>query len=220
MPVLSSKTTSDFPAFSRAVAFLNNIPFPAPIPLPTIIATGVASPSAHGQLITRTEIALESEKPIGYPTNIHIKYVITAIAITIGTKTPETLSASFAIGAFDAAASLTIFIIRERVVSSPTLTASQVTNPVRLIVAVLSSSPASLSTGILSPVSALSSTLVVSLMILPSTAILSPGLTTKISPGFTSSEGTVTSMPSRTTVAVSGASFIRLFMASVVFPLE
>ena len=36
---------------------LNRMPDFAPIPFPTIIATGVASPSAHGQLITRTETA-------------------------------------------------------------------------------------------------------------------------------------------------------------------
>lgn len=40
--------------------------------------------------------------------------------MTVGTNTPETLSAIFAIGAFVAAASLTMRIIWESVVSSPT----------------------------------------------------------------------------------------------------
>ena len=72
------------------------------------MATGVASPSAHGQLITRTEIALASEYPTGLHTSIQITNVTIAMLITIGTNTPDTLSATFAIGAFVAAASLTI----------------------------------------------------------------------------------------------------------------
>ena len=84
------------------------IPFFAPIPFPTIIATGVASPNAQGQLITSTEIPLASANPKSLPHNSHTTIVITAIIITAGTNTPETLSAIFAIGALVAAASLTI----------------------------------------------------------------------------------------------------------------
>ena len=57
VPVLSSTTKSVLPACSSAVAFLNNIPCLAPIPLPTMIATGVASPREHGQLMTSTLMA-------------------------------------------------------------------------------------------------------------------------------------------------------------------
>ena len=81
------------------------------MPLPTIIATGVASPNAHGQLITNTEIPLAKANPILCPAKSHITNVINAIVITIGTNTPDTLSATFAIGAFVAAASLTSCII-------------------------------------------------------------------------------------------------------------
>ena len=56
VPVLSSATTLTFPVFSKVAAVLNKIPFFAPTPFPTIMATGVASPSAHGQLMTSTEI--------------------------------------------------------------------------------------------------------------------------------------------------------------------
>ena len=84
------------------------IPCFAPIPFPTMIATGVASPRAHGQLITRTEMALASAYPTVWPASIHTMKVITAIVMTAGTNTPETLSAILAIGAFVAAASLTI----------------------------------------------------------------------------------------------------------------
>ena len=78
------------------------------MPLPTIMATGVASPRAHGQLITSTEIPLANAKPTLSPASSHTIIVSTAIVITAGTKTPDTLSAIFAIGAFVAAASLTI----------------------------------------------------------------------------------------------------------------
>ena len=63
VPVLSRTAISVLPVCSREVAFLNKIPFLAPIPFPTITATGVARPNAQGQLITSTEIPLASEKP-------------------------------------------------------------------------------------------------------------------------------------------------------------
>ena len=42
---------------SSAVAFLNRTPRLAPRPVPTMIAVGVASPRASGQVITTTVIA-------------------------------------------------------------------------------------------------------------------------------------------------------------------
>ena len=108
VPVLSSATIWTFPVSSSDTAVLNKIPFFAPSPFPTIIATGVASPSAHGQLITSTAIPLDNAKPILCPAINHTIIVSTAIVITIGTNTPDTRSAIFAIGALVAAASLTI----------------------------------------------------------------------------------------------------------------
>ena len=140
--------------------------------------------------------------------------------MTTGTNTPDTLSAIFAIGAFVAAASLTIFIICDNVVSSPTLVASHLINPDWFIVAADTISPTSLSTGMLSPVSADSFTALPPSVITPSTGILSPGLTTKISPFFTRFTATVFSSPSFTITAVLGARSISPLSASVVFPLE
>ena len=94
-----------------------------------MIATGVANPSAHGQLITSTEIPLASANPAVSPARSHPITVTTAIVITAGTNTPETLSAIFAIGAFVAAASDTICIICDKVVSSPTLVARHLIKP-------------------------------------------------------------------------------------------
>ena len=108
VPVLSRHTTSILPVSSSDTAVLNNIPCFAPTPFPTMIATGVASPSAHGQLITNTDIPLARAKPILAPVKSQTSIVTAAITITVGTNTPETLSAILAIGAFVAAASLTI----------------------------------------------------------------------------------------------------------------
>ena len=52
---------------SSETAVLNRMPCFAPMPLPTIIATGVASPSAQGQLITSTDMPRASAKPTLLP---------------------------------------------------------------------------------------------------------------------------------------------------------
>ena len=67
VPVLSSATISVLPVSSSEAAVLNRMPFFAPRPLPTMMATGVASPSAHGQLMTSTEMPRASAKPTVWP---------------------------------------------------------------------------------------------------------------------------------------------------------
>ena len=111
VPVLSSATIWIFPVSSSDTAVLNKIPFFAPSPFPTMIATGVARPSAHGQLITNTEMPLASAYAKSFPRSSQTRRVTSEMLITTGTNTPETLSATFAIGAFVAAASLTILMI-------------------------------------------------------------------------------------------------------------
>ena len=117
VPVLSSTAILTLPVFSSEEAVLKRIPFFAPTPLPTIIATGVARPRAQGQLMTSTEIALASENSKLLPISSQTVSVIIETSITAGTNTPLTLSASFAAGAFVAAASVTVFIICESNVS-------------------------------------------------------------------------------------------------------
>ena len=65
----------------------------------------MANPKEHGQEITRTQMALSKEKPKDLPANNQPNQVRKAKPITMGTKTEETLSATFAMGAFDALAS-------------------------------------------------------------------------------------------------------------------
>ena len=60
VPVLSSTAMVISAAFSSAALLLNKMPFSAPRPMPTMMAVGVANPSAHGQAMTSTEIALIS----------------------------------------------------------------------------------------------------------------------------------------------------------------
>ena len=190
VPVLSKAMIWVRPRDSRDAAVLYRMPFRAPLPLPAIMATGVASPRAQGQLMTRTEMALAMAKPNSLPAIIHPASVTRAMPITTGTKTPATLSAMRAMGALVAAASDTVFMICERVVSSPTLEALTLIYPDWFMVAWETVSPSSLSTGMLSPVRADSFTAVEPSMITPSTGMLSPGLTATMSPVSTSSMGT------------------------------
>ena len=111
-------------------------------------------------------------------------------------------------------------MICDNVVSSPTRVALHFKKPDWLIVAADTGSSFCLSTGTLSPVSADSSTALLPSSTMPSTGIVSPGLTTKISSFCTLAISTVTSAPSLTTTAVFGASLSKPLSASVVFPFE
>ena len=158
-------------------------------------------------------------QPTSLPSSSQTKKVTRAMPKTTGTKTPETRSAILAMGALVAAASETMRMIWLRVVSSPTLVAVHFRKPLWLIVPAETPSPGALSTGMLSPVRADSFTAPPPSATTPSTGMLSPGRTTKVSPCRSCSTGITCSAPSRTTVAVFGESFIRLFSASVVLPL-
>ena len=141
--------------------------------------------------------------------------------ITTGTNTPDTLSAIFAIGAFVAAASLTIFIICDNVVSSPTLCCFTF-NKSRLVYRsrryhisdfFVYRNAFTCKCGFIYGTAAFCYNPA-------STGILSPGLTTKISPFFHTLYSNSFSSPSFTITAVLGARSISPLSASVVFPLE
>lgn len=94
--------------------------------------------------------------------------VMTARKITIGTKILEILSATCSMGAFgDACASWTSWMMRDSVVSAPTLIARMYIVDDMLIVAEITSSPSFLRTGTDSPVIMDSSVLVEPRQILP-----------------------------------------------------
>ncbi|CAM7091076.1 Uncharacterised protein [Escherichia coli] len=110
VPVLSTTSVSTFSRRSRASAFLINTPAWAPLPTPTIIDIGVASPSAQGQAIIRTDTAAIRPCAIlgSGPQTDQITKATTAISITRGTNQPETLSAILWMGARERCASATI----------------------------------------------------------------------------------------------------------------
>ena len=107
-------------------------------------------------------------------------------------------------------------MIWARAVSSPTAVVRISRDPVVLMVAPMTGSPAVLSTGRLSPVSMLSSMLLVPLVTTPSTGIFSPGRIRTVSPTTTSSTGMSVSTSPRRTRAVLGASPTRAVTASAV----
>ncbi len=87
---------------SRASPFLYKIPRSAPIPVPTMMAVGVARPRAQGQATKRTAVKTVREKGSPAPAMSHMRAAVKAIIITVGTKMAETLSARRAIGAREA----------------------------------------------------------------------------------------------------------------------
>ena len=70
--------------------------------------------------MTSTAMARVRECSTPEPTTIQAKKTARAMTMTIGTKMPEMRSATLATGAFVAAASETILMIWDRVVSLPT----------------------------------------------------------------------------------------------------
>ena len=196
-------------------------PYFAPTPVPTMIATGVARPRAQGQEITSTAIPTDIANSNPEPLTSHIAAARKAIPITTGTNTPAILSASLAIGAFDAPASSTNRMIWESVVSSPTFSARHFSAPALFTVADTTWSPAFFSTGMLSPVIADSSTLEFPSSTTPSTGTRLPGFTRKTSPFSTSSVGICSSEPSSlSTIAVFGDRSISFVIAALVFPFD
>ena len=201
---------------------LIRIPSSAPLPVPTMMAVGVASPSAQGQAMIMTEMNIMSAKTndevgrsvMDSPQNHHTKKDRVAIPITAGTKIPATLSASRWTGAFEPCASSTIRMICESMESFPSRVARILKNPVLLTEPPTTAEPGFLSTGRLSPVIMDSSMEVVPSRIVPSTGIFSPDRTRTVSPSPTSLMGMSTSVPLRSTRAVFGWSPMSLRMAS------
>ena len=142
-----------------------------------------------------------------------------AITRTTGTKIPETLSATFAMGALEEEAILTLSIILFITVSFPTFRALHLRDPLTFIVDENTLSPRPLSTGRLSPVRVDSSKAPFPSSMIPSTGTLEPGRRMKVSPVLISAVLTSTSFPSLMTMAVSGERDINAFNRDVVLPL-
>ncbi len=195
------------------------IPLAAPRPVPTMMAVGVARPSAQGQLMTRIEMAWLSAVAKSPDKAIHTTKVTAAMPMTTGTKTPAILSAMRSMGALELVAASTSRMIPAKVVSSPTAHASITNQPRVAAVAPVTESPGFFSTGTGSPVRADSSRRPAPSTTTPSTGTDSPARTTRRSPTATSSVAISVSWPSRSTRARLGARLTRAATASVVLPL-
>ena len=125
VPVLSSTTVLTRPISSSDWADLMRMPFSAALPVPTMMATGVARPSAQGQEITSTAIPTDRQNcTLWPPTKAHSSAAMRAMDMTTGTNTPLILSARREMGALLEDASSISFTIWDRVVSAPTRVAS------------------------------------------------------------------------------------------------
>ena len=146
VPVLSTTRVLTFSIRSSASAFLMRTPICAPRPTPTMMETGVASPSAHGQAMMRTATATTracASRGSG-PTIAHTANATTAMAMTTGTKTAATRSAIRWMGARERCASATICTMRASIVSRPTFSATMTSAPVWLMVPPMTVSPVGL----------------------------------------------------------------------------
>ena len=168
---------------------------------------------------TVTRAIVENSMAGSGPKSNHATNAVMARAITIGTNTPATWSASRWMGALLDCASSTSWTIWPRAESLPTRRARNVTLPVVFTVAPITSSPIFLGTGNGSPVSIDSSTADAPSVTTPSTGIFSPGFTITRSPGTTASTASSVSLPSRTTCAVRALRPARRRIACDVRPL-
>src|SRR5713226_9459521 len=97
VPVLSNTATEILFSSSIASPPLNITPFDAPLLIPTIIAVGVARPSAHGHATTSTATAgiIAAAATPCATTKYQIRKVDSATNITAYAKYPATLSTNF-----------------------------------------------------------------------------------------------------------------------------
>ena len=199
VPVLSSTTVSTRRVCSSTSGPLMRMPSCAPRPVPTSRAVGVARPRAHGQAMIRTATAAVNASSGLAPVPSQKPSVATASAITTGTKTPDTRSASRCTSALPFCACSTSRAICASWVDSPTRVARTTIRPPEFTVAPTTASPGPTSTGTGSPVSIDTSTAEVPRTTSPSVATFSPGRTTNSSPTCSSPTGSRTSRPSRST---------------------
>ena len=219
VPVLSKTTVSSEAACSSAIAFLKRMPRLAPSPVPTMMAVGVARPSASGQVMTTTVMANSSASWTSRPT---MKYQTTNVSVppTSATSTSQNAARSARRwpGALEFCASWTSLTICASAVSEPTAVARARSVPFLLMVAPMSWSPAVFFTGRLSPVTVDSSTSLSPSSTTASTGTLEPGRMSSRSPTWTSAVGTSTGSPSRRTTALGGARSSSARMASLAPP--
>ena len=151
VPVLSTTIASMVRLSSRTSPPLMITPSWAPRPVPTMIPSGVARPSAQGQAMISTATAAVKASSGSLPSTSHVVSVTIAVRMASGTNTAETRSARRCTSARLPCAWSTSWMIWASAVSAPTLVASTTSDPLALIVAPMTSSPGATSTGTGSP---------------------------------------------------------------------
>ncbi|COV02716.1 Uncharacterised protein [Mycobacterium tuberculosis] len=129
VPVLSNTTVSMLRMVSSARYPLIKIPSCAPRPEATIMAVGVASPSAHGHAITNTPSVTENARSAPAPLTSQAAPASPAMTKTTGTNTPAMWSARRWARAFCVWACSTRRTIAANWVSAPTAVASMTRRP-------------------------------------------------------------------------------------------
>ena len=228
VPVLSKTIVSIWFNFSKASPDFIKIPNSAPLPVPTIIAVGVASPNEQGHAIISIDIKIVNTNSNGFwftDTTLYFiknhqsKAAKMAMKITVGTNIKETLSASLAIGAFVICASSTSFAIFDISVSPSVAFTVTFNAPSLFILPLYTLSFSDFSTGILSPVIIASSIVECPSIITPSTGIFSPGFIKTVSPFDTSSIPISIISPFLIILAFLAWKFTNFFIAAEALPL-
>ena len=189
--------------------------------VPTIMAIGVARPSAQGQAMTSTAMAVVRAKASrgSGPMNSQKANVVAAMTITIGTNTLAIRSTSRPMGGLLIWAERTMRMMRASVVSSPNRLTRRTKAPERFMVPPVTVSPTSRATDSGSPVSMDSSMVVRPSVITPSMGTFSPGRTRTRSPTRSRDTGMVTWPADRETWAVVARRPMRALIASLVVRL-
>ena len=182
VPVLSKTTAVSERVSSRTRGPRMRTPICAPRPTPTMIASGVARPRAHGHEMMRTATAAETARAESPVARSHTTKVAIAKAMTMGTKMAEMRSARRCTCALPVCASSTMRAICASIVSAPTRVASTVSAPSVAMVPPTTPVPSRTATGADSPVTREASTAASPSTTMPSVAMVSPGFTTKRMP--------------------------------------
>ena len=222
VPVLSNRILSICRAASKLSASLMRMPCSAPLPMPTMMAVGVASPSAQGQAMMST--VTKANRPCVKPSDgasVHHKAnERRAMPMMAGTNMAAMRSTNRCTGALLPCASCTMRMMWASTVSAPTFSARKRNEPRWLMVPANTCDPSRLATGTGSPLSMLSSMYELPETMVPSTAIRSPGRTETVCPRCRSSMLISRVSPrSSTMVTVRGCSPMSLRMAVEVLPL-
>ena len=201
--------------------------------MPTKKVNGTLITKAQGQDTTRNIKALFSHigKLSPKPPSPKMEGAIPK-APSIGGTTAKAMAAKTTMGVYTRAkrvmkASLfdlfssalsTKAIIFETVLSPKLFVLRTLMTPLRLMQPEMTSSPSFKSRGTLSPVNATVFNAELPSMTTPSRGTFSPGFTKMVSPTFTSSGETVSTLPSLSTLATSGRMSIRCEMLARLFP--